>query len=195
MSGFEPPPPERASDFPSFRPLFDDAKGYLALLHLPSESPWFEPLERALAASPDADAELAALFAERNWRCHLVAATALLVSGASPARLDALWGALDAGSWAAPQLAVIAWLLDEQFEARARSRILSARWPKTLGALGQLYRKLPSPGVQVLARLADPTLATDPEARDGALYADEWLGKLARATPELMRARFCRSPS
>lgn len=36
---------------------------------------------------------------------------------------DALWRAFDSGRWVSPQLAAIAFLVDEHFEAHARMRI------------------------------------------------------------------------
>lgn len=196
MSAFEPPPPDRFHLYPSFRPLFGEDHLYLELLHLPSGRPHhlFAAVERAVASSPDADAELAALFAERNWRCHLVAAATLLACGSTRSRLDGLWGALESGSWAAPQLAVAAWLLDEEFERRARRLILGGSWAKTAAGLGRLYRRLPSPKLQVLAQLAEALIGADEEARDGELYAAEWLAKLGVATTAEMRARWLRSP-
>lgn len=198
MTAFEPPPPEWRAGFPSFRALFEE-NHYLELLHLPSARPVFELVAGAVAKSPDADRELAALFLERNWRCHLVGAAALLAAGAGPTRLDLLWGALERGSWAAPQLAAAAWLLDDEFEPRARKLILADTWPKTLAALGSLYRQLPAPRLQVLAQLSQVAArkrdsADEEEARDGELYAREWMAKLVNATTEPMRARWRRPP-
>src|SRR6478752_3662410 len=139
---FEPPPP--AGAFPSFQSLFGETNPYLELLHLPSARPVFALVQDAVEASGDADAEIFALFGERNWRCHLVAAAALLATGANPGRVDALWGTLQAGSWVAPQLAATAWLLDESFETRARALILTSAWAKTTSALGHFYRQLPA---------------------------------------------------
>lgn len=198
MKSFEPPPPEWQARFASFHSLFEENR-YLELLHLPSARPVFERVAAAVAASPDADAELEALFLERNWRCHLVGASALLATGPTPRRLEALWGALERGSWAAPQLAAAAWVLDGEFEPRAREMILADTWPKTLAALGALYRQLPAPRLQVLAQLSEVAArkrddADADEARDGDRYARDWLGRLVSATTEEMRARWHRSP-
>jgi hypothetical protein len=167
-------------------------------LHLPSAKSVFELVVEAVARSKDPDAELEALFLERNWRCHLVGAATLLATGAGVRRLDALWGALERGSWAAPQLAATTWLLDEEFEPRARKLILADTWPKTLAALGALYRQLPAPRLQVLAQLSQWTARRreeeEDDARDGELYVREWMAKLTNATSEAMRARWRRSP-
>lgn len=197
MSGFEPPPPDWQAGFASFRALFEENR-YLELLHLPSAKPVFELVEEAVTRSKDAEAELEALFLERNWRCHLVGAATLLATGAGVRRLDALWGALGRGSWAAPQLAATSWLLDDEFEPRARKLILADTWPKTLAALGALYRQLPAPRLQVLAQLSQWTARRreeeEDDARDGELYVREWMAKLTNATSEAMRARWRRSP-
>src|SRR5262249_48269271 len=153
----------------------------------------------AARTSADADKELAALFLERNWRCHLVAAATLLAAGASPTRIDLLWGALERGSWAEPPLAATAWLLDDGVDPRARKMILAGTWPKTLAALGALYRQLPAPRLQVLAQLSQVAArkrdsAEEEDARDGELYAREWMAKLVNAATEPMRARWRRPP-
>jgi hypothetical protein len=194
---FEPPSGDSTA-YPSFAALFDPGNLYLELLHLPTQLPDgrtpFDTVLEAMAQSPDADAELAALFADPSWRPHLVAASALLAAGATPARLDLLWGTLARGSWISPQLAVTAWLLDDDFESRAGTIITVGRWPKTKAALGHFYRRLPAPKLKVLSSLADPRLVSDGEARDGALYANEWMTKLAAVTTAEMRARWRRSP-
>jgi hypothetical protein len=197
-SGFEPPPPAWQAGFPSFRPLFEGNR-YLELLHLPSERQVFQLVEDAAAASDDVDRELEALFLERNWRCHLVAAASLLATGAGPRRLDALWGAITRGTWIAPQLVATAWLLDADFEERARKLILADTWPKTLAALGALYRQLPAPRLTVLAQLSQWASRKrehddEDEARDGELYVREWLAKLNGVATEPMRARWRRPP-
>ena len=166
MSSFEPEP-DVFSDFPSFRPLFAPEPRYLALLHLPSADGLFEELAAALGRSPDPTSRLRALFQHRNHRCHLVAAATMLIADHLEC-LDSLWGALDAGTWASPQVAAVAFVLDAAFEERARQRLLQAGgFPKTVAALGALYRRLESPRLTVLARLDDPALKS-PDGRDGA---------------------------
>lgn len=65
-------------------------------------------LRRGLVRS-DVTGELTALWRERNWRAHLVAALALLCIDDVPEQLiDEVWAAFDDGSWVTPQLAVVA---------------------------------------------------------------------------------------
>ncbi len=192
MTSFEPEL-DVFSDFPSFRPLFAPEPRYLALLHLPSADGLFEELAAALARSPDATAELRALFSHRNHRCHLVAAATLLIADHLEC-LDALWAALDAGTWASPQVAAVAFVLDAAFEERARKRLLQpGGFPKTVAALGALYRRLEAPRLTVLARLDDPALVKSPDGRDGAHYAGQWLGRLYEVSPPARQACWVRA--
>jgi hypothetical protein len=194
MTAFEPQL-ENFASFPSFRALFDPEPRHLVILHLPSTEDPFSDVRAALAQSPAPDDELRALFAERDHRCHLVAAGALLADGVNPARLSALWDALAAGTWAAPQLAATAYLLEPRFEARARAAILApTAWPKVVTSLGSLYRLLPSPRLTVLSRLSDPALVADGAGRDGLRYAAEWMDKLMRAADATMKSRWLRFP-
>jgi hypothetical protein len=181
--------------FRSFQPLFEPDPRYLVLLHLPGSPTIFDELEAALACSRDRSAELCALFAHRNWRCHLVAAAALLLVGDDAPALEALWATLDAGTWAAPQVVAAAYLLDADFEARARKRLLaSGGFPKVIAALGALYRRLSSPKLAVLARLDDPQLTKSPEGKDGAHYAAQWLDRLLEVSDPVRQARWRRAP-
>ena len=189
--GFEPPSREVAAAFPTFGPLLSDESRYLALLHLPKEAAPFDELGALFARSPDAARELDALFSHGDWRGHLVAALAMLVSGETSA-LSALWRRLDLGTWVAPQLAAAAFVIDPEFEARARQRLAGDAPPKTQGALGALYRRLPSPRLSILAQLAEPRLTRSQEGQDGARYAIEWLDRLTEVAPPSLKARWPR---
>ena len=68
------------------------------------------------------------LLADRNWRDHLVALTAALMSSEPAAYSAMLWSAFDRGSWVAPQLAVALLCADPGFVAEAKRRIV-ARCP------------------------------------------------------------------
>ncbi|RKG67419.1 pentapeptide repeat-containing protein [Corallococcus sp. CA054B] len=80
-------------------------------------------VEAAVEMSPGVDAEILALFRETHPIFHKLAVVAMLISGARPETLAALWGLIDRGSGACPQLTVAALLLDPCFEAAARSRL------------------------------------------------------------------------
>lgn len=65
---------------------------------------------------------------------------ALLLGAATPTTLDALWRAVDAGSWASPQLAAVASIIDIHFVSHARDRIV-ARCP----ICGERLNRMPWP--------------------------------------------------
>lgn len=79
---------------------------------------------RVLAAveHPEADAFILALFADLNWRPHLVAAIAALLKPSDQV-CAALWRAIDGGSWVTPQLAAAAYFLDPDLPANIRGRV------------------------------------------------------------------------
>jgi O-acetyl-ADP-ribose deacetylase (regulator of RNase III) len=107
---------------PSFAWIFDGLD-YLALLHLnPGSAGVVERVMESARSSPDLEAEIRELLSE-GWRPALVACAALQ-GRSSPALLDLLWGALDRGSWVAPQMAITLWMLDDRFPERSRQRLL-----------------------------------------------------------------------
>jgi hypothetical protein len=200
VNGFESAV-EGVAAFPSFAPLFDEQQRWLHVLHLPSGDPLAEvrealaKSETATSKSETALSEIEMLFSNRNHRCHLVAGAALLLAGANERSRAAMWRALDEGTWSAPQLAACAFLIDPQFEAEAKRRLRDGSgWPKLLGALSALIRRLPAPPVAVLAGLADPRL-TSHEAKDGAHYSIDWLDRLWSVSASSDRARWLRSPT
>ena len=68
------------------------------------------------------------LLDDRNWRGHLIAIAAVLVSAETARQVSLLWRCFDRGSWVAPQLAVSLYCSDPGFAAEAKRRIL-ARCP------------------------------------------------------------------
>lgn len=117
--------------YPTFTPLFEHAEGvpiplYLAMLNIyvrEESRIAVQAVRRAVAESPNATAEVVALFAEYNWRPHLVGAAAMLTGVVNADTICALWRALDWGSWVSPQLAATAFRCDPDFEREARLRI------------------------------------------------------------------------
>ncbi|RKH89843.1 pentapeptide repeat-containing protein [Corallococcus sp. AB045] len=83
-------------------------------------------VEAAVEMSPGVDAEILALLRETHPVFHQLAAIAMLISGARPETLAALWAQIDRRSGACPSLTVAALLLDPGFEAAARSRLKAA---------------------------------------------------------------------
>ena len=183
---------EDTSDFPAFAGLLADDTRWLVLQHLPSRPDLLDGVRAALSTSADPLGELRALFRHRNHRCHLVAAATQLVR-VQPDALEALWATLAGGTWAAPQLAAVAWLTDPDFEPRAQELLQREDAPaKSRAAVGALYRRLPAPSLRVLARLEAPDRA-DSSARDGSRYAVEWLERLLAITPAEARVGWMRA--
>ncbi|HEX5222138.1 MAG TPA: hypothetical protein VFZ59_21465 [Verrucomicrobiae bacterium] len=123
-----------SDDFPTFAPIFGKGTKYLTFLHFDSDD-----LQEAIALVRDACArskklqdEVIALLSENGWREHLLAAVAILtVRNPSKEIAHELWQTFDRGSWVSPQLAVVAWLRDLDFEVRARERISSGNFQDT----------------------------------------------------------------
>ena len=84
-------------------------------------------LSKALIESTDRDRDISALLHEADWRCHLVAAVALVISEPKPISklVEVLWTVFDAGSWVSPQLAVCLEYIDSNFSVQAKARIES----------------------------------------------------------------------
>jgi hypothetical protein len=106
--------------YPSFAELFSRPEGspvplYLELLSLSpgqgSELALYS-IRVAIDQSPNVGVEIAALFAEVNWRPQLVGAVALLAGAGGDQTLSALWDAFDSGSWVSPQLVVLQGRID-----------------------------------------------------------------------------------
>ena len=117
------------ANYPAFQPMFEPAEDipvpvYLTLLNLGSGSELaITILRRILGGNTDLTPQVVALLADFNWRPQLVGAVAMGLGAANEESRDALWHAFDSGSWVSPQLAAIAFLVDEDFEARSRLRI------------------------------------------------------------------------
>ena len=118
------------SEFGPFAAVFTRGNlavpGYLELLNLnkPTAQVVFDQIESALDAG-DSERWLNALFADADWRPHLVAAMALLLKGDDTMNLEPLWHAADGGSWVIPQLVVTGLFVDVDFPRRLRSRVNS----------------------------------------------------------------------
>lgn len=115
--------------YPVFQPMFDPAEDipvpiYLTLLNLGSGSELAVAiLRRILEGDTNLTPQIVALLADFNWRPQLVGAVAMGLGAANEESRDALWRAFDSGSWVSPQLAALAFLVDENFEDRSRLRM------------------------------------------------------------------------
>ena len=114
--------------YPSFRFLIkpdvgDQIPQYLTLLHMEHDAILgMQQVWLAIERSPDVAGEVREMFAQHDWRPHLVAAVTLLTLPNSQSMWGDLWSALDANSWACPQLAAAASIGDPDFAANARRR-------------------------------------------------------------------------
>ncbi len=115
--------------YPAFQPLFEHAEGvpvplHLTLLNLSDDCQIaLERIRRILEGIADLTPQLVALLDDYNWRPQLVGAVAMELGAAKEESRAALWRAFDSGSWVSPQLAAVAFLVDDDFERQARLRI------------------------------------------------------------------------
>jgi hypothetical protein len=112
-------------EFGIFEPVFETAHGYLALLGLHSADARaaVELVRNCCRKVPNPSSDICQLLTDSNWRPHLVAAVAVIVSGYQADAVKLLWGRLDSGSWVTPQIATALFLVDPDFAAQARIRL------------------------------------------------------------------------
>ena len=107
----------------AFESLENEAPAYRALLHLVGiDAATALSRVREAVQIPNWEPYALELLLDPNWRTHLVAGCALLYMPSEKV-LPALWQALDAGSWVAPQLAVVGYFSDAKFVERAKFRV------------------------------------------------------------------------
>ena len=112
-------------DFGIFEPVFKTAHGYLSLLNLTADDApkAVELVLDCCRETTNPYRDICRLLADLNWRPHLVAAVAVIVSGHDPEATRGLWHRIDTGSWVTPQIGVALYLVDRDFEAQSRSRL------------------------------------------------------------------------
>jgi len=120
------------SDFGPFAALFRRDGAYLPFLRMnsPNVQNALTNLSDVLRSSDDAHGYIELMLQGRNWRPHLVASVAALLSHDRASYGSALWRAFDYGSWVAPQLAVVLYFSDPEFGREAKHRVAS-RCPVT----------------------------------------------------------------
>lgn len=99
--------------------------GYLALLGMgPSDAvAALNTISGIVGSTVDHRRYVIRMFEDRNWRSHLIALAAVLVSAEAATHASALWRCFDRGSWVAPQLAVTLYCSDPDFAENAKQRI------------------------------------------------------------------------
>jgi len=106
------------------------SSGYVDLMYMGSSNVTqvltsIDAILRSTAAAPR---HIERMLLNRNYRDHLVAAAAILLSHEPAAYASHMWATFDRGSWVAPQLAVSLYYSDGNFAEEARRRIV-ARCP------------------------------------------------------------------
>jgi hypothetical protein len=113
-------------DFGPFGAVFSQDCAYLSFLGMRDAKvqSTLATVSEALRSTDDAHPYIGVMLQGRNWRPHLVASVAVLLSPDRVSYASALWRTFDYGSWVAPQLAVVLYLSDPEFGREARRRIV-----------------------------------------------------------------------
>jgi len=96
------------------------------------------------------------IFADPNWRPHLVGAAALLLDERRVLNCSPMWEAIDRGSWVTPQLVATAYLTDPAFQDHVSRRLenrCEVSVPTGLHPLAQHTATGPANRVQRSAKL------------------------------------------
>lgn len=205
--------------YPAFQPMFERADDvpvplHLTLLNLGAGCEVsLAQVRRILEISADLTPQIVALLDDANWRPQLVGAVAMHFGAANEKSRDALWRAFDSGSWVSPQLAAIAFLVDEDFEAQARRRMeagcavnrdrlegldwiarhsaagpisFSAHSSKALSALIALSQRLPdAPWLDQLLAREDIQQSIQSDRDGGGRIAVVWLERFTQVREQL----------
>lgn len=118
--------PVPSLEFGIFQPVFFQDAEYLRLLHLTSNedaSCAVDLVRECCRSVPSPYSDIQTLLTHPDWRPHLVAAVALIISGHDTKTIEAAWRRVDTGSWITPQLAAALYLVDPDFAAEAQSRL------------------------------------------------------------------------
>lgn len=120
------PKPAPPMEFGIFQPVFFQDLEYLRLLllrELEDASCAIELVRECCRSVELPHTDIQALFAHPNWRAHLVATVALIVSGPEQKTVESAWRMIDSGSWVTPQIAAAMCLIDANFVAEAVGRL------------------------------------------------------------------------
>ena len=166
--------------FGVFASLFDEGRHltFLNLRHEPQDNV-AALMAIVQAAAPSLEADIATLLSPAHgWRPQVVGASAAIAIGvASEPTIRALWAALEEPNWASPQLAAAVFLLDPDFDARARRRI------EALCFVDPLHWKRDHPDTSLASRPDGKQLAAMVALRRQGGVSD-WL-ELLVARPEV----------
>lgn len=116
-----------SGDFGPFAAFWRDRpRAYLSFLGMstPDVQPALTTLSDVLRTNADGRRYIEVMLQGRNWRPHLVASVAALLSPDRTTYSTALWRTFDRGSWVAPQLAVALYFTDPEFSREAKDRVV-----------------------------------------------------------------------
>lgn len=114
---------EHFRPFSSFWPMFEPERHLYISLPGGLRTEHLQVTSECLAASADPESEMVAML-EHGWREQMVAGVAMLAGFKTEKTLEAMWEALDADSWTAPQLVVLLSVLDSDAISKMKKRIL-----------------------------------------------------------------------
>jgi len=149
--------PSPSIDPSDFRPFRRDLPAdYLCFLGMGSSDvqPALSSLSHVLRSTAAGRRYIELRFQGRDWRPHLVATVAVLLSPDRASYAPTLWRTFDYGSWVAPQLAVALYLSDPEFGREARHRIVGRCPVPTAPDLDPLFeRQIRSKNMASLLRM------------------------------------------
>jgi hypothetical protein len=144
-------------DFGPFAAFWRDRPtAYLSFLGMsaPDVQPALTTLSDVLRTSTDGRRYIEVMLQGRNWRPHLVASVAALLSPDRTTYSTALWRTFDRGSWVAPQLAVALYFTDPAFSREAKDRIVDLCTVTAAPDLPPIERNVRPRNVASLLRVA-----------------------------------------
>lgn len=179
-------------DLGPFAVMFDgQSTSYLQFLHMgPGAPAALTTLSTVLRSSDETRHYVERMLQSDQWRPHLVACAAVLLSGDHASYAAALWRTFDHGSWVAPQLAATLYLTDPEFIREVKRRVTErcnpagatdqeskARVAKDVASLTGVLRSVATEAEWLASELAQPDiralLKSDCDHSD--VIATEWL--------------------
>ena len=118
-------------DFGPYQRIFRH-HGYLELLHCQWKS---TAVIREVAEIGDEHSFVRLMYADPNWRPHLVACIATLLARDPTELLPSLWEAVDKSSWVIPQLLVTAYFTDPALAYSIVTRAETSSNPKLIASI------------------------------------------------------------
>ncbi|NMO14411.1 pentapeptide repeat-containing protein [Pyxidicoccus fallax] len=166
----------REAGFPSFiEPLLMMVSVH-DLTHLRRDA--LRHVEAGVDASSNLEAEVSALWKQKRWGSDLLAATAMVLGGASERTLAALWEHLDRDHGSLPHLTVTALLRDPDFANRARERLKPVPPTRLELALTPLQTDVRACLQWALELRENSFASSGAPARGSARRAYDWLTRL-----------------